>query len=374
VLLLEPVGPVRLRIAAMGDVAVIGRALRRARREGFDAVFAAAAPHLRAADLGCANLEAPIGARGSVLPGRSAEFRQDEETALALARSGVRVLALANNHMMDCGPEGVIRTRRACLDAGLDPVGAGADLEEARRPASFRLGDTRVVVLAYGAAGRDAARPGEPGIAPLEPEAVRSDLLHWRGEADVLVVCVHWGSMYVDYPPPRVLELALVLGDLADVVLGTHPHVLQGYRRSGRNLTLFSLGDACFDSHSGEVHATVAADRRRESGVFTVLLADQPGLEIAPLVLDEDGVPQAPGTAAAAAQAARLQSLAAGLAQGGARFASESAPVLVRYELESLVSYLRRGRVDRAVRLLSGLRARHLPVLWQALRRFGRAA
>lgn len=373
--LLEPRGTPRLRLAALGDVGVIGAARARARREGYDAVFAALASALGRADLGFANLEFPVADEGWVRPGRSREFRHDPEVVPALARAGVRLLSLANNHVMDCGPRGLERTLEACAAAGIAVAGAGGDLAAARAPARVTAAGQRVVLLAYGTPSAGQARPGAAGHAPLEPELVRADLARWRAEADVLVVSVHWGSMYVDYPPPRVLELAAALAAAgADLVLGHHPHVLQGFRRDRRCLTLFSLGDAAFNCRAGDFEAGVAAATRLESGVFTVTLAEVPGLGFEPRLLDHDGWPTVPDAARAAAQRARLEALSAGLAEAGARFAAESAPRLLRYELESLGHYLRRGRLDRVVRLLGGIRPRHLPLLWQALRRLGRTA
>ncbi|HYM80505.1 MAG TPA: CapA family protein, partial [Candidatus Limnocylindria bacterium] len=212
-----------------------------------------------------------------------------------------------------------------------------------------------------------------PGIAPLELAILREDLARWRPEVEVLVVSVHWGSMYVDYPPPRVLELAetLAAGGV-DLVLGHHPHVMQGYRRSGRTLALFSLGDACFNARAGDFEASAAAVSRRESGVFTALVAATPGLLFEALRLDDDGVPRGVAEAEAASFAARLARLSHGLAEGAEGFRRESAPQLLRYELESARQYVRQGRWDRLARLVVGLRPRHLPVLWQALRRLGR--
>ena len=371
--LLEPVGPVRLSLAAIGDVGVIGSARARAAREGWDAVFAAVAPALRAADLGFANLEMPVAGAGQVRRGRSPEFRHDPDVLPALARAGVRALALANNHIMDCGPRGLELTLSACESAGLACAGAGSCLEAARRPAELVVGSQRVAVLAYAASSKESARADSPGPAPLEAALVREDLERWRPRADVLIVSVHWGSMYVDYPPPRVLELAetLELGG-ADLVLGHHPHVLQGWRRVGRCLTLFSLGDAVFDARAGDFEARVAAATRRESAVFTVRVADGPGLDVLPLTLDPDGWPQAPDEARGRAQIERLTGLAAGLADARERFAREAAPRLLSYELESLGHYLRQGRWGRVARLLGSVRPRHLPLLWQALRRRGK--
>lgn len=373
--LLEPVGPVSLSLAAIGDVGVIGSARARAAREGWDAVFAAVAPALRAADLGFANLEMPVAEAGQVRPGRSPEFRHDAQVLAALARAGVRVLALANNHIMDGGPRGLERTRAACESVGLACAGAGPHLEAARRPAEVVVGSRRVALLAYAAPSKESARAGTPGPAPLEAAIVREDLERWRPRADVLIVSVHWGSMYVDYPPPRVLELAETLErGGADVVLGHHPHVLQGWRRVGRCLTLFSLGDVVFDARAGDFEARVASATRCESAVFTVLVADEPGLDVLPLTLGPDGWPQVPDEARGRAQIERLASLAAGLADARARFAREAAPRLLGYELESLGHYLRQGQWDRVARLLGSVRPRHLPLLWQALRRRGRDA
>jgi poly-gamma-glutamate synthesis protein (capsule biosynthesis protein) len=372
--LVEPTGTVWGRIAALGDVAVLGAVRARARRDGPDAPFARVAPALRAADAGFANLESPVGEPALVRPGRSPEFWQEPGVPAALVRAGVRVVSLANNHMMDCGEEGLRRTLDACGEAGLPTIGAGADLAAARRPAHLEVGGRRTAWLAYGAPGRDAAGPARPGIAPLEPALVREDVAEARRGADVVVVSVHWGSMYVDYPPPRVLEAARVLGEAgAGVVLGHHPHVLQGARRERRTLVLYSLGDAVFDPRAGELHARVAEATRPETAVFTVELADEHGVSVEPLRLDDDGVPASPEASRAQAQFERLAALSAGLVEAERRFATEGASTLLRYELQSLGAWVRQGRWDRVLRLVGSVRPRHVPLLLNALRRRGGA-
>ncbi len=371
--LLEPAGAVRLRIAAAGDIAVHGRLRAFAAAHGEDAVFAEVAPALRAADLGFANLELPVGHAAWVEPGRAPEFWLDARVPAALARAGVGVVSLANNHMMDCGARGLVATLDACAAAGLATAGAGRDLDAARAPARLEVRGVRVVVLAWSASTAGRAGPGTPGTAPLEAEMVREDLARWRPAADVLVASVHWGSMYVDYPPPRVLELARVLAaGGADVVLGHHPHVIQGARREGRALTLYSLGDLVFHPGAGDFEAQVAVDVRRLAGVFTVEVAEAHGLSVEPFEIDGDGVPRAASAARAERLHERLARLSAGLDDAAGRFAAESAPTLLRYELQSLGTYLRQGRLDRVAKLLGSLRPRHLPLLWQALTRFGR--
>ncbi|MBI1799881.1 MAG: CapA family protein [Candidatus Eisenbacteria bacterium] len=373
-ILLEARGEARLRIAAIGDVGVLGRARSRAARDGCDAVLAAPAAVLRAADLGFANLEFPVADPAWVNAGSASEFWHAADVPAALARAGVRVVSLANNHIMDCGERGLKRTLETCAAAGIATAGAGPTLEHACRPARLQVAGRRVAVLAYATPSANAARGDRAGFAPLEASRVRADVERARSLADLTIVSVHGGSMYVDYPPPRALEMADLLESLGvDLVIGHHPHVLQGFRSRGHTLTLFSLGDAVLDPAAGDFEARVAREIRRDSGVWTVTLADSPGLAFEPLTLDDDGVPMPASAERGAAILERLRRITQGLGDASERFRRESAATLLRYELESLGSYLRAGRMDRALRLLLSFRLRHLPILWGALTR-GRSA
>lgn len=375
-LLDAPVGAT-FGLAMAGDIGIIGSARERARREGYDAVLAPLMAPLRAADLAFANLEMPVGEPGWVRPNRSSEFWHEGEVVPALVRAGVGVVSLANNHMMDCGERGLERTREVCAAGGVAAVGAGPDLDAARTPAILERGGRRVVVLAYGATAGDGAGPGRPGIAPLEAETMLEDVARWRPDADLLVVSAHWGSMYVDYPPPRVIALARQLIDAGvDVVAGHHPHVMQGWVREGRSLVLFSLGDTAFNCRAGDFHSSVGAGVRLDAGVFTARLAPPapPGLDLEPFVLDDDGLPAPAPAERAGRSRARLESLSQGLDAAAARFQRESAPALLRYELEALGHYVRQGRVDRIAKLFGTLRPRHLLLLWHAIRRKTRSA
>jgi hypothetical protein len=372
--LVEPVGAVRLRIAAAGDVGAVGRVRERAALGGYAPLLEALRGPFTAADAALVNLEFPViaGARPA-----AASLRQAHEEALlpALAGAGVTAVSLANNHILDAGPEGLVQTIDALERAGLGHFGAGANLEAARRPWRSVVRGVRLVVLGYGESAGGREDPESPCIAPFDPDLVRADIARWRPEADVLIVAAHWGSMYVDYPPPRVMEMArMISGAGADIVLGHHPHVLQGCRREGNCLVCYSLGDVVFDSRSGEYEAQVAKETRRQSALFLIEAAGSAGLEVVPLRLDPDGIPAVAGPAEGAETVARLRRVSAGLDEAAERFADESAPLLLRYELQSLVTYMKQGRFDRIVKLLASVRPRHLPLLWQAVRRMGRSA
>src|SRR5262249_46937342 len=156
-------------------------------------------------------------------------------------------------------------------------------------------------------------------------------------------------------------------------VVGHHPHVLQGIERRGRALVAYSLGDLAFDPSAGRFRAEVGREKRRQGGVATLALASGThGLRFAPLSQDGDFVPRSPDPAEAQGILDRLRALSAGLAEGRERFARNSGPELVRYELQSLVDKLRRGHVGEAAKLLLAVRPRHLPILWSWVMRGGR--
>ena len=107
--------------------------------------------------------------------------------------------------------------------------------------------------------------------------------------------------------------------------------------------------------------------------MFTVLIASEaPGLEVAPTRLDDDGFPRLLAESECEAPLARLDALSEGLADAASNFAQSSAPTLLRYELQSLGTYVRQGRWDRVAKLLGSVRPRHLPLLWAAVSRRGK--
>ncbi len=363
---LEPKGAPALELACGGDLGLIGRLRVRGRSQGYDAVLEAPASALRDADLATLNLEFPV---ADTAPGH--EFYHDRDVPAALFRAGVRIACLANNHMMDLGGRAVEQTLEACREADIATVGAGTTLEEARRPVMLERRGQRLGVLAYCTPGSGAASSRRPGVCAFDRERVREDLRALRPRVDWLVVHAHWGSMYVDDPPPRVLDWAALLEqEGADLVIGHHPHVLQGFERRGRMLVLYSLGDLAFDPSSGDFYAEVGRAKRRLGAVATVAFAREgAGIRFAPLAQEADFAPRLARGEEAALVLGRLRSLCETLPGARSRFASGSGPELLRYELQSLTHYLRRGRLDRVVRLLGSVRPRHLPILWGALRR-----
>ena len=226
---------------------------------------------LRSSDLAMGNLESPLTTRSHQSPTPYA-LEADPATALLLAEAGFDVLALANNHVGDAGPSGVVDTVEAVETAGMMAVGAGVDLGTAGAPLVVEVAGMRVGVLAFDATGVGLAAGEEPGVAPWDEESAREATERTAARSDLLIVSLHGGVEYLPESDPRMLGLARKLSSWgADMVWGHGPHVVQpvvitpGDRPS---LMTTSLGNFIFDQR-GPLTGT---------GAVLQVLADRSGL------------------------------------------------------------------------------------------------
>lgn len=204
---------------------------------------------LAAADLTFANLECPVSDQGKE-KGHLYSFRADPKVIEGLLTSGVDVVSVANNHMFDWGPDALLDTVRRLREAGIRPVGAGANDLEAHYPQVVQLGDLRIAFLTYVEIEPKyaTAAPGKPGVAWLEPERVLADVRFARPLADLVIVSPHWGVEYAPRPKAAHVELAHRIIDAgADLLVGTHPHVVQPVEEYNGRTIAYSLGNFIFD-------------------------------------------------------------------------------------------------------------------------------
>jgi len=222
---------------------------------------------LTAADLTVANLETAVGTSGSPQPGKTYTFRAPAQLVTSLARSGVDVVSLANNHALDFGREALAETLRLARQAGLATVGAGRDADEAYAPALIDVGGRRIAVvgLSHVLSAGWAAGPDRPGLASAyDEDAAVAAVARAAAQADHVVVAIHWGKELDVCPNATQRRLAAKLVAAgADIVAGHHPHVLQGLEQSGEALVAYSLGNFAWYHH----HAP-----SRDTGILTATL------------------------------------------------------------------------------------------------------
>lgn len=249
-----------VRLALVGDIFVD--------RPDPAAAVAPAAAALRRYDVRFGNLEAPFSERGRLKRFRPwANLRGKPEGLRVLPAAGFQIVSLANNHTMDYGVEALLDTIAGLEAHGIQYVGAGRDEERA-----WALQTVKAKGLAIGFLAVEAtewtwieadAGPGRPGMARIgvsafypPPHVDRYRLERLLAltrassrEADVLVVSVHWGvsvshqiATYQQAVGRRLVDAG------ARIVVGHHPHVLQGVELYRGGVIAHSLGNFLFDS------------------------------------------------------------------------------------------------------------------------------
>ena len=241
-----------ISLVAVGDIMLDRDVKKEGLTKGWEYIFAEVAPFIQSADLAFANLESPIGDRGHFIN----MFQAPPEAIHGLTSAGFDVMSLANNHTLDYHIEGMLETMRLLEVNGIDHVGAGRNIKEARAPLIKEVAGVKVGFLSYTEMWFVHAREpiswqatqDEPGVAPAKLDYIVEDVTNLRELVDVVIVTVHWGKEYIHEPTLEQHKLARAAVDAgADLVLGHHPHVLQGIEFYNGGVIAYSLGNFVFD-------------------------------------------------------------------------------------------------------------------------------
>jgi poly-gamma-glutamate synthesis protein (capsule biosynthesis protein) len=211
--------------------------------------FRLIADTLQSADLRYCNLECPVSDRGRNLH-HLYSFRADPQVIEGLKFAGFNVASQANNHAYDWGQAALVDSVERLRAAGIQPVGAGRDALAAHYPVIARVGSLRVAFLAYVNVEPKEATAGaeKPGVAWLDPEQALIDIRFARPLADLVIVCPHWGVEYMTKPTRGQIDLAHQMIDAgADLIVGSHPHVVQPVEKYHDHWIAYSLGNFVFD-------------------------------------------------------------------------------------------------------------------------------
>ncbi|MEF3365516.1 CapA family protein [Methylocystis sp. 9N] len=210
----------------------------------------------KAPDARIVNLETSV-TLNEAAEAKSVNYRVSPTNAACLSAAGIDCCALANNHVLDWGPRGLIDTLDTLAHFGIETAGAGRDLDAAQRPAILDIPRKgRLLILSFaspdGGAPRDwaatGAAPGVNLLADLSPRsAARAcDLANsFRGPGDILIVSIHWGPNWGYGVPDDQRRFAHELIEKADaaVVHGHSSHHAKGMEVHRNRLILYGCGD-----------------------------------------------------------------------------------------------------------------------------------
>ena len=208
---------------------------------------------LNQSDIFYVNHEYTISDEGTPLEGKYYTFRANPERMELLKQMGTDIVSLANNHVFDYGEAALYDTVDLLDAAGIPYVGGGRNINEAKEPIYFIVNGIKIGFVAASNGERIKYTPQAtettPGILRAYDTTEYNEVIQKASkECDYLIAYIHWGtedSNYLNADQQRWGREFLESG--ADIVVGGHPHVLQGIEYVDEKPIIYSLGDFWFN-------------------------------------------------------------------------------------------------------------------------------
>ncbi|AWB44133.1 hypothetical protein DCC85_07805 [Paenibacillus sp. CAA11] len=238
-----------------GDTLFSGKVADKLKASGMDFPFQYVRDLFLKDDLTVLNLETPITVRGTGATDKQFVFKSHPEVLDAMKNAGVDAVNLANNHTLDQGEEGLLDTIDHLKASQIPAVGAGSNADEAYAPVYLERKGIKIALFGFSRVLPKVdwnAGESSPGIAGIyDPTRAIQEVEKAKKQADLVIVVAHWGKERVTKPDKNQTSLAHAFIDAgADLVIGGHPHVLQGVEQYKGKWIAYSTGNFIFTRSS----------------------------------------------------------------------------------------------------------------------------
>lgn len=242
-----------VKMAFVGDVMFASKVDDLLKKNGYDYPYKYVKSYLEKADIAVANLETPVTTKGEAQK-KEYVYRSSPFALPEMKKAGIDLVNLANNHSMDYGQEGLIDTLTLLDEQGIKHVGAGMNSAEAYSHVLLEQNGIKIAFLGFSRVVPETswyAGKSKPGIAETYSTKLPTEAIaKARGEADLVVVILHWGEERKDRPAKIQTDLAhQYIDEGADLVIASHPHVLQGLEQYKGKWIAYSLGNFIFTTN-----------------------------------------------------------------------------------------------------------------------------
>jgi len=246
-----------------------GKLPKELEREKPELAFEKVAARLRGADIAFCNLEGALSDRGKMAVGRDSAWKSPPRMIDGIKAAGFNIVSVANNHVMDYGPDPLIDTLSLLDKNGIAHIGAGINIHEARKPAILEKKGCRIAFLGY---STDVNQPGrrfpasetKPGIIPIrvfalfasphvnleDMEMMEEDIKEAKKNSDMVVVSQHFsisvGGSHTLAPHQEAMARGAIDAG-AELVLGHGPHALQAFEVYKSKAIIYNMGNFVVD-------------------------------------------------------------------------------------------------------------------------------
>lgn len=281
-----------MRLAFVGDISLNGKYCDPKNFSNIFRFFSEVRNFLdeRKISLLIGNLESPLrgGSRENIL--KEPRIHTDIKVMESIKLLAPAIFTVANNHIYDCLEEGFIKTKNWLLSNGFGCVGAGIDIEEARRPFRLSKNGNKISIFSYVVEDTHPSLPENCGVYLNFLERERA-LYEIRKEAPsaFVIVTLHWGVEFSHYPSPWQRETARSFIEAgAKLIIGHHPHIIQGFEIWGGGYIFYSLGNFAFADILDTSHPVLWTSEQLHGGIALICIenGEIKNFELIPTYID----------------------------------------------------------------------------------------
>lgn len=238
-----------VRLIAVGDIflgehpVTLGHGVTTiTRKNGCDFLFQAVREYLQDGDIVCGNLEGIISPKLENETGINSEiFWGEPGCAESLKKAGFNCLFLANNHTAQHGKNALERTCALLTSHNIQWTGYNSTDPRTAVPTIFKINDLKVGLLAY--CDTQQYNLDTPLLPIINYENIKSEIEKLKKQCDLVIISLHWGDEFIDYPSPNQVELAhTIINAGANMIVGHHSHRMQGIENYNNGIIVYSLG------------------------------------------------------------------------------------------------------------------------------------
>ncbi|WP_353096539.1 CapA family protein [Tissierella praeacuta] len=251
-------------ISLVGDILMDGSVRVHINKNGIEYPWEMVKNYFQEDDITIGNLETSITTKGTKWANKKFNFRSDPKNLKAMKEAGIDIVSVANNHSLDYGHDGFLDTLNYLDKYEIKMVGGGKNKQEAMEGIIVEKNGVKVGVLSFSRVVPDVKwyatdkRSGIVGAYDVHIKGIVDRIKEMKEEVDVLVLSIHWGVERSNIPRKSEIDLARKLVDAgADIVMGHHPHVLQGIEIYNGKPIFYSLGNFVFGSKNGLTSNTI---------------------------------------------------------------------------------------------------------------------
>lgn len=267
-----------IKILVTGDFCPINRIEELAKEKDYKSIFNDFIDVFRKNDLNVIDLECPLTKSNHARAKTGPHQKAHPDNINILKYANISLAAIANNHIMDYGSNGVIETLKLCRDNDIDTVGIGSSAEEAAIPFSRKIRDKHIAILNFADNEFISAPDRLFECNPFDPIGCFNDISKARLTHNFVIVIIHAGNEFYELPSPRTKKLYRGLIDMgADAVISHHTHAFSGYELYHSKPIFYGLGNFIYD-WPGKSYSSW-----NKGYMVKLLLSDEVNFEIIPL-------------------------------------------------------------------------------------------